>query len=183
MIHEINDILIKLKNECPLIYKSSLLTSIYSAIICSSLSWSSERSLNLVTQGSLLIDIGLLTIEESIRNKKHEDMNKFELLKYKQHPIFGMNMIANCKIIQEPIRQIIYQHHEQINGKGFPLGLAGIIIYPLAKIVALADAYSKILVENNINPTVGLRTIISNNELISRYDSDSVMALLNSFEK
>ena len=89
--------------------------------------------------GSILHDIGKIGISESILNKDGK-LTPEEYEEIKKHPEKGnyilkdLNFLNNC-------RRIINEHHERIDGKGYPKGLSGEEIYYMARIVCVADAY------------------------------------------
>lgn len=88
---------------------------------------------------SLLHDIGKIGISPAILNKKGELTDEeYELIK--QHPRIGYEILKDVEFLHD-IRQIILQHHEWIDGSGYPQGLYGEDIVDMAKIMAIADAY------------------------------------------
>ena len=50
---------------------------------------------------------------------------KIAQLRYKEHPTFGYLLLKNDTSISPMVLQTVYQHHEQQDGKGFPIGLKG----------------------------------------------------------
>jgi HD-GYP domain-containing protein (c-di-GMP phosphodiesterase class II) len=88
---------------------------------------------------AILHDIGKIGISEEILNKPGK-LNNDEFAIIKEHPIKG------CSIL-EPIQQLkgllpaILHHHEQIDGKGYPLGLTGSDIPLFSRIIAVADTF------------------------------------------
>ena len=61
------------------------------------------------------------------------------------HTTLGMRMLEGTPNVSDEVRYILYQHHEEPGGKGYPNGLLGPVIYYPAKIVALADAFSALI--------------------------------------
>lgn len=59
----------------------------------------------------------------------------------KQHSSRGYNLLRLESNIDHRVQLIALQHHERINGTGYPWGISGRQIHPLAKIVAVADVY------------------------------------------
>lgn len=56
------------------------------------------------------------------------------------HPLFGYNLLLNFNM-DLIIARIVGEHHEHYDGSGFPLGLSGQAIHPLARLVAIANSY------------------------------------------
>ncbi len=70
----------------------------------------------------------------------------------RSHPILGLAMLENCHNIPDEVRYIVYQHHEEPGGHGYPNGLRGPVIYYPSKIVALADAFSALISKRPFRP-------------------------------
>ena len=89
--------------------------------------------------GSILHDIGKIGISESILNKEGA-LTEEEFSQIKQHPEKGNRILENLYFLED-CRKIVCQHHERIDGRGYPYGLTGNHIDLLARIVCVADAY------------------------------------------
>ena len=68
------------------------------------------------------------------------------------HPALGLKMIEGTPGIPDEVRFIVYQHHEQPDGKGYPNGLHGKAIYYPATIVAIADSFSALISDRPFRP-------------------------------
>jgi len=180
---DLANLLEKYEDYDPPAYAHLFLVSFMSVIICKNLEWSSQRTVELIAFGALLHDIGKLKLPEELKELSVDEMSVSQFELYMQHPLFGAEMLQNYPVITEPIRQIVYQHHEYVNGEGFPNGLTGIKIYPLAKVVALADGFSSILTKRRVPPLVALRDFVPDREKILRYDPLIVRALIKGFVK
>jgi len=88
---------------------------------------------------SLLHDIGKIGISSSILVSKNK-LTEEEYNIIKKHPELGCSILENIEFL-ENARAIILQHHERIDGKGYPYGLKGFEISISAKILSVADAY------------------------------------------
>jgi HD-GYP domain-containing protein (c-di-GMP phosphodiesterase class II) len=89
--------------------------------------------------GSILHDIGKIGISESILNKAAVlTAEEYELIK--SHPIIGNRILENLHFLDN-CRKVVFEHHEHVDGKGYPNGLCGEQIDLLARIVCVADAY------------------------------------------
>lgn len=84
-------------------------------------------------------DIGKVNISREVLISSRK-LNDEEWEKIKNHPTAGKNIISNIRGM-ENIGQIIEQHHERFDGKGYPYGLSGDQIEPLARILTLADSF------------------------------------------
>ena len=87
--------------------------------------------------GALPHDIGKLSVPSSILNRPDkllaEEMDLIRL-----HPTTGFSFVENV-VFPWPVHEIILQHHERIDGSGYPHGLRGNQISLAARIVAVAD--------------------------------------------
>ncbi len=88
----------------------------------------------------LLHDIGKCNIPDQILNKPtHLTIEEFKVMK--THAILGYILIKDIPNISYDVLQGVMQHHERMDGSGYPNGLKGPDINYLAKIVAIADVY------------------------------------------
>ncbi|TAA73486.1 HD-GYP domain-containing protein [Planococcus salinarum] len=87
---------------------------------------------------SILHDIGKINIPEEVLNKpgKLTDI-EFDLIK--KHPGDGAEMLR--KTAYKKLADIVEQHHERINGKGYPFGLKAEEILLEAKIIGVCDSF------------------------------------------
>ncbi len=59
----------------------------------------------------------------------------------RQHPDWGMEALSQVDDLPQPVRAVVAQHHERLDGSGYPRGLAGEDIDFASRVVALADAF------------------------------------------
>lgn len=94
--------------------------------------------------GALLHDIGKTKIPKSILNKTTR-LTEEEYGVMQQHSMLGYELTENLNYISERSRRIILEHHERIDGSGYPRGINGKRINKLAKIAAISDVYDAIV--------------------------------------
>ncbi|MFE7062120.1 HD domain-containing phosphohydrolase [Sutcliffiella sp. NPDC057660] len=87
---------------------------------------------------SVLHDIGKINTPPEILNKPTK-LTEEEFAIIKLHPLDGAEMVKD--LCYEGIAQIIEQHHERLNGSGYPHGIKGEDIVLEARIIAVSDAY------------------------------------------
>ena len=97
------------------------------------------RELELLRFGTPLHDVGKIGIDDAILRKPGK-LTDEEFAIMKSHTTKGAAILATEPDL-EPIIPIVRNHHERWDGRGYPDGLAGEAIPPLARIVAVADAY------------------------------------------
>ncbi|MFM5384174.1 HD-GYP domain-containing protein [Aeromonas veronii] len=96
----------------------------------------------------LIHDIGELKIPSQITQKRGE-LNKAEQNFLKMHPQYGFDMLNQLNAFEPKIRQVAHLHHERLDGSGYPLGIKGGEIPPLARLIGLVDFYDELLHPRN----------------------------------
>ncbi len=97
------------------------------------------KDVETLREAALLHDIGKLGVHEIVLNKKME-LTKDEREEIRKHPSIGEEILKPVSS-DKNILQVIREHHERYDGKGYPDGLTGEKINPLAAIVSVADSY------------------------------------------
>jgi putative nucleotidyltransferase with HDIG domain len=90
--------------------------------------------------GGLLHDIGKTWIPEHIVNKPGK-LTDLEFTIMKRHPEYGIEIVKERKGILDLSKKVIIQHHERINGKGYPHSLQSDKIHDMGFIAGIADVY------------------------------------------
>lgn len=103
--------------------------------------------------GALLHDIGKMNIPPEILNKpgKLTD-DEFELIK--SHCEFGFEALRKIHEIPIPVAHCALQHHERIDGFGYPRGLADDKIHKYAKILSVADVFDAVTSQRVYRPAM-----------------------------
>jgi putative nucleotidyltransferase with HDIG domain len=92
-----------------------------------------------VSLAGYLHDLGKVGVSDAILNKRDQlSLQEFDVIK--THPVIGAEIIRDHPL-SELVVDAIRHHHERINGKGYPDGLAEDEISLFARIVALVDAF------------------------------------------
>ncbi|HDO1368203.1 TPA: DUF3391 domain-containing protein, partial [Aeromonas veronii] len=86
----------------------------------------------------LIHDIGELKIPSQITQKRG-DLSKAEQNFLNMHPQYGLEMLTQLNAFEPKIRQVAHLHHERLDGSGYPLGIKGGEIPPLARLIGLVD--------------------------------------------
>ncbi len=101
-----------------------------------------QKQIDILHRSAFLHDIGKIGIPLSILDKPGK-LTKAEFETIKEHPSIGASILEPIEAYADVI-PIVLQHHEKINGKGYPQGLAGEDIVIGAKILAVADVYDAV---------------------------------------
>ena len=84
-------------------------------------------------------DSGMAFVSDTILNKNSK-LNTMEAKKLQQHPIWGYSLLKRMEGWQEAA-QIILEHHERIDGEGYPYGKIGVDLTEGSKLLAILNAY------------------------------------------
>jgi|GEM_PF-698321 len=127
---------------------------------------------------ALLHDIGKMCIPAEILNKPSQ-LSRVESDILRSHPRAGYDILKNIEF-PWPVGQMVLQHHERMNGSGYPSGLKGDEILPEARILAVADVVVAMSSHRPYRPAQSLekalREVLENRGTL--YDSVVVDACL-----
>jgi HD-GYP domain-containing protein (c-di-GMP phosphodiesterase class II) len=98
--------------------------------------------------GALLHDIGETRLPRNLIRKKDGFTNAERRL-VEQHPMLGAMLLEQNLDLAPCARQIVLEHHERIDGSGYPLGVRAGNLSLAGQIVAITDAYDEMLSGRN----------------------------------
>jgi response regulator RpfG family c-di-GMP phosphodiesterase len=122
-------------------------------------------------------DLGKISVPAEILSKPGK-LNENEYAIIKTHPNTGYDIIAGIEF-PWPIDQVLLQHHERLNGSGYPQGLSGEDIILEARILSVADVVEAMASHRPYRPALGIEKAlneISENKGVL-YDSNVANAL------
>jgi HD-GYP domain-containing protein (c-di-GMP phosphodiesterase class II) len=90
--------------------------------------------------GFFLHDLGKVGIDNAIINKPGK-LDDEEMREMRRHPPLGFKLLFETKQLTDESKIIVLQHHERVDGTGYPKGLRGNDIHVYARICAIADVY------------------------------------------
>lgn len=96
--------------------------------------------------GALMHDIGELELAPHLQCPSGMLTDQEQAL-FRQHPSRGNAISRGMQGVPEPVSRIVWEHHERVDGSGYPFHLAGPLISPLSQIVGLADEYDAMVSE------------------------------------
>jgi putative nucleotidyltransferase with HDIG domain len=96
--------------------------------------------MKLLSEGALFHDIGKSKIDINIINKNGK-LSDEEFRKIQEHPVLGVKILKENGVEDRTILEIVKEHHEKQNGKGYPRHLRKESINMLAQIVTVADIF------------------------------------------
>lgn len=152
-------IILKLVSHGEYLYYHSIAVSIFSMFIARASGQFNSRMLELVGMGGFLHDIGCTQLPREITCSPTE-LTQAQWKEMRSHPKLGLHMIESTPLVPDEVRYIVYQHHEEPGGGGYPNSLREPVIYYPAKVVALADAFSALISERPFRPAYGVEQAI-----------------------
>ena len=140
-----------------------------------------EDALQGIHMGAMIHDIGKINIPAEILSKPTR-LNEMEYMMVKMHSKIGYDILKDVHF-PWPVAEVAYQHHEHIDGSGYPQGLKGEQICLEARIVAVADVVEAMTSHRPYRPGLGHEAAIAeiNDYSGIRYDADAVHACLAVF--
>lgn len=117
----------------------SVSTAVYAALIGIDLGFG-EIKMKELCLGAILHDAGKMLIDPALLRKEGK-LTDEEFKEIRRHPQLTYDILQKCKSLNEDIRLIGLQHHERMDGSGYPNKLRGYRISAYGRIVAVADVY------------------------------------------
>ena len=141
----------------------------------------SKEQIEGIRMAAVIHDMGKITVPTDILNKPGR-LNEHEFGIIKAHPEVAYNILKTIEF-PWPIAQIIFQHHERMDGSGYPQGLSGEEIIVEARVLAVADVVEAMASFRPYRPALGIDKAleeISQNKGVL-YDPEVVDACLKLF--
>lgn len=136
-----------------------------------------EKSVRDVGIAGLLHDVGKIKIPNEILNKPSR-LTDEEFQVMKQHARFGYEMLKEKNGFDQSILMGVLQHHEKLNGGGYPNGLKESDIHLYAKIIAVADIFDSLVTKRSYKKGFSKREAI---EMIMAMTSELDIFVMQSF--
>lgn len=142
-----------LKNCSDYLLAHSMAVAALSVMVGTAMGFEKKITLEKLALGGLLHDIGKKTLPAELLKKPFALMTPEEASLMETHPYRGMQMVLSLGIVPDDIVSIIYEHHENSLGQGYPQRIRDVKIHPLAKIVGLCDQFVTLTIANPMCPT------------------------------
>ena len=133
----------------------------------------SEAECELAHTAGLLHDIGTFALSDRVAERGRA-LNDEDWVAIQRHPELGADMLKDLGVYG-PVAEIVLAHHERIDGRGYPRGLAGDEIPEIAKIISVAEVYDTLTASDTYRTRVSsfeaLRELrrVAGSQLDSRY--------------
>lgn len=120
-------------------YHHPVAVSILSGWIAKRLGYNQGKIFQVALAG-LLADCGMARIDESLFMNART-LNDSERKKIKEHPLYSYQMVKVIPLLKPETKLAIVQHHERLDGTGYPSGKRGNSLLMQSQIIAIADIY------------------------------------------
>jgi PAS domain S-box-containing protein len=142
----------------------------------------SDEMVKLIRQSGEVHDIGKIAIPSEILTRPGR-LSPLEYEMVKQHTLVGYDILSKASL-PWPIAEVALQHHERVDGSGYPSGLEGEEIILPARIVAVADVVEAMTQHRPYRPGLGLESALAEvaDGAGRLFDADVVAACLSVFE-
>lgn len=132
--------------------KHSMATSLVSVMISQAKGWNNPTILEKIALGGILHDIGLKEYPKEFLKKPRIEYTAEDLELYQKHPYRGIEILRTVENVPQEVMAIVFEHHENAIGQGYPRALRDLRLHPFSKVVALADAFCEVSFIDAQNP-------------------------------
>jgi HD-GYP domain-containing protein (c-di-GMP phosphodiesterase class II) len=127
----------------------------YCVMLARSIGIQDRRELSAIATGGLLHDVGKLDIPAAVLNKPGRLEDK-ELTLIRRHPTIGFRKLSHqTELLLEQVL-MVYQHHEQVNGSGYPVGCTTRELHLWGRICAVADVFDALTSNRPYRPALSV---------------------------
>jgi len=123
------------------IFRHSMAVSFMAPMIAQKLEWTRPDTLQKISLGGLLHDIGKKELDPDLLKRARADMSYEDMRDYETHAFRGMEILTSINTVPEDVVAMVYEHHENSIGQGYPRRLWDVKIHPMARVIALANTF------------------------------------------
>jgi PAS domain S-box-containing protein/putative nucleotidyltransferase with HDIG domain len=135
-----------------------------------------------VEMAAVVHDIGKLSVPAEILTRPTK-LSELEMSLIREHPRNGYEVLKDIPF-PWPVAEIVLQHHERLDGSGYPGGLRGDQIVPLARVLVVADVVEAMATHRPYRPALGVYSAINEiRQFPEKYDTAAVEACCRLYER
>ena len=154
--------------------------AVLSEAIAARRGWNGEH-LAALRIAALVHDVGKIAVPAEILSKPGR-LSESEFSLIRQHPRVGRDLLTTVDF-ELPVAEIVHQHHERLDGSGYPAGLRGEEILPEARVVAVADVVEAMISHRPYRPALSLADAFIEIGDGARYDAEAAAACRALFDE
>ncbi|MBI1910998.1 MAG: HD domain-containing protein [Deltaproteobacteria bacterium] len=157
--------------------------SAYSAVLAREMGWDKDAMEGIRIAG-LLHDIGKIAVDKTIINKA-SPLTTMECRELNSHPVVGYEILSKIKFPWKGIPMMTRNHHEKVDGSGYPDRLKRQEIPMGARIMALTDAFDAMTTDRPYRPRLSFREAIGEikDNFGKQFDPEAVGPFINVIRK
>jgi putative nucleotidyltransferase with HDIG domain len=168
--------------KSPYTFRHSMGVTDAAVRIAQKLALSSER-IDFVRRAALLHDIGKLSISNSILDKPGK-LNPDEWVAMQDHPVQTQSILSRIAAFKD-LAKVAGEHHEKLDGSGYPNHLPAGQLSLESRIIAVADVYGALSEDRSYRAALGLEKIASimKSDIPGKLDASCFEALMSGLAK
>lgn len=128
--------------------KHSMTVSMVTAMIGAGHGWSKPGTIEKLSLGGSLHDLGKLKLPKDLVLKKESELSADERVIVRSHAESGSLMLAQAKSVPEDVVLMVLEHHELADGTGYPRGTKDLHTSPFGRVLALANVFVDLMDAN-----------------------------------
>ena len=164
-----------MQEERPQLFQHSLIVSVLSVVLGFRASLPLER-LQALALASAFHDVGELCIDPILLAPEHY-MDSEERRYVFTHPVTGYLMLRDFSELPAGMAEGVCQHHERLDGSGYPYGLRGEQIGKIARFIAVAEFVASLLEKNGADNRIGIKLRLN----LDKFDAVAVGLMCSLF--
>jgi len=139
----------------------AMAVSMVSVALAKNMGWNMNATLEKISLGCLLQDVGMKEFPKSLILKPRHELTNDERSLFETHPFRSAEILRSMPSISDEVISIAYEHHENAIATGYPRRIKDLKMNPLAKVVALSNAFCELTIKsgNNANPRTAAKAI------------------------
>jgi putative two-component system response regulator len=126
--------------------------------IAEEMGWTGER-INVIRIAAIIHDLGKIYVPAEIMTKP-DKLSPLEFEIIKTHPEVGYEILKEIEF-HWPIAEIVRQHHERVNGSGYPRGLKSEEVFMEARVISVADVVEAMASHRPYRPGLGIEAALA----------------------
>lgn len=162
------------------IYYHSIAVALIAAVIANKMNYN-KGDVTQIAIAAVLADCGMAKVNKRIRFKPTV-LTEFEFKEVMDHPMQSLKMVKDIQLLKSEMKLAIFQHHERLDGSGYPKGSKGDSISQIAHIIAVADIFHAMTSERLYKPKQSIFKVLEliRESAFGKYKIEVIQALLAS---
>lgn len=156
---------------------------IFTALVAHQRDWGNIKARENLALAALLHDLGLKKLEQDLLSKDKSTFTDEEREVYETHPQLGAQLVQESQIVPPVVSQTILEHHELLDGSGFPHKSPGEKLSPPGKILSFTNAFAHYIAEEKVTPKEGIKSFMNIEGIQKKYEIENLQAIVSLFFK